>query len=222
MPNAVSGRVVKTSIFSSPWPFDAERDAGALGAADPVALHRLHALGPVEVVERVEELVGVVGDAVEPLLELAPLDDVAGSFAGAVGEHLLVGEHGLAAGAPVHRCVLPVGEPRLEQPREDHLVEAHVLGVVAADLASPVVDGAEPDDARLQLGDPGLGVDAGVLAALDRGVLGGKTERVEAERREHARGPASCGSGRARRRRCSCGRGPGGRVRSGRGTCEST
>ena len=46
-------------------------ELGALGAPDPVALHGLDPLGPVEVVERVEQLVGVVGDAEEPLLEVA-------------------------------------------------------------------------------------------------------------------------------------------------------
>ena len=49
---------------------DPEDDLGALGAADPVALHRQDALGPgLEQAHLVEQLVGVGGDAEEPLLE---------------------------------------------------------------------------------------------------------------------------------------------------------
>ena len=39
---------------------DREVELGALGAADPVALHDLDPLGPLEVVEGVEQLVGVL------------------------------------------------------------------------------------------------------------------------------------------------------------------
>ena len=56
---------------------DGQVELGALGTADPVALHHLDLLGPVEIVERFEELVGVRRDPEEPLLELAPLDQVA-------------------------------------------------------------------------------------------------------------------------------------------------
>ena len=82
-------------------------DLGAVGPTDPVALHALYAVGPVEVVERVQQLVGVPGDPEEPLLELAFDDDVARALAGPVREHLLVGEHRLAARAPVDRATRP-------------------------------------------------------------------------------------------------------------------
>ena len=59
-PNSVSGRVVKTGS-SSPLPSTVNDDAGALGATDPVALHRQHALGPLlEQLHLVEERVGIV------------------------------------------------------------------------------------------------------------------------------------------------------------------
>ena len=93
-------------------PFDHQVELRPLGAADPVALHGLDPLGPVEVVQAGQELVGVVGDPEEPLLEVALDDQVAGALAGAVGEDLLVGEHGLAARAPVDRGVGPVGQAR--------------------------------------------------------------------------------------------------------------
>ena len=72
----------------------AEDDLGALGAADPVALHRDHVLGPgLEQVEVGEQALGVVGDLEEPLLELALHDLGAAALAAAVDD-LLVGEHG--------------------------------------------------------------------------------------------------------------------------------
>ena len=88
-------------------------------------------------------------------------------------------------GAPVDRGGGPVGEARLQQLQEDDLVPLDVLGVVAADLPPPVVDGPERDDRLLQLGDPGVGEDPGVGAGLDGGVLRRQAERVEAERGQH-------------------------------------
>ena len=163
-------------------PCDRQVELGALGAADPVALHGLDPLGPLQVVQGVQQLVGVVGDAEEPLLEVALDDQVAAALAGAVGQDLLVGQHGLAARAPVDRRLLAVGQAGLQEPLEDDLVPAHVLGVVAADLAAPVVDRAQPLQAGLQLLDAGLGEDAGVDAGLDGGVLGRQPEAVEADR----------------------------------------
>ena len=58
------------------------------------------------------------------------------------------------------------------------------VGVVAADLAPPVVDGPERDHALLELGDPRLGEEPGMLPVLDGGVLGREPEGVEPERRQ--------------------------------------
>ena len=60
---------------------------------------------------------------------------------------------------------------------------------MAADLPAPVVDGAEADEGRLELGDPGLGEDAGVGAGLDGGVLGREPEGVEAQGAEDGLAP---------------------------------
>ena len=108
-PKSVSGRVVKTGKSRSEL-LAAEDDLGALGAADPVALHGDHVLGPgLEQVEVGEQPLGVVGDAEEPLLEVALLDEGAAALAAAV-DHLLVGEHGGVLGAPLDRRLLAVGE----------------------------------------------------------------------------------------------------------------
>ena len=75
---------------------------GALGAADPVALHRHDVLGPgLEAIEVGEQAIGVVGDPEVPLLELLRHDLGPAALAAAV-DHLLVGEHGLVLGTPLH------------------------------------------------------------------------------------------------------------------------
>jgi len=52
---------------------------------------------------------------------------------------------------------------------------------MAAQLASPVVDRAQPSHRSLELGDACLGVHARVVTTFDSGVLGRQAERVEAE-----------------------------------------
>ena len=130
----------------------AERDLGAVAAADPVALHRLDVLGPVDRVEVVEQAVGVVGDAEEPLLELAQLDLVAAALAAAVDD-LLVGEHGLVVGTPVDGRLLAVGQAALEELQEDPLGPAVVARLVGGDLARPVDRDPPRAERLLERGD---------------------------------------------------------------------
>ena len=156
-----------------------------LRSADPVSLHDLDPLGPVQAVQVPEQLFRVGGDPEEPLLQVALGYHVARTLAGPVRQDLLVGQHRLAAGTPVHRRHGPVGQPRVQEALEDELVPAHVLRVVAAYLPAPVVDGADGDDAGLQLLDARLGEDPGVDPRLDGRVLGGQAEGVEAEGGQH-------------------------------------
>ena len=150
---------------------DPEGDLGALGAADPVPLHRQHALGPVQLGHVLEQAVGEVGDLEHPLLEVPRLDLVAAPLAPAV-DHLLVREHGLVERAPLDRRFLAVGEPLLEQLQEQPLGPAVVLGLVGRDLARPVDRPAHPPDLVADRGDVPLGDLARVAAFTDRGVLG--------------------------------------------------
>ena len=128
----------------------AERDLGALGAADPVLLHGHHVRRPLDVVDVLEQPVGVLGDAEEPLLELAHLDQRAAALAAAV-DHLLVGQDGLVVGAPLDRRLLAVGEAALEQAQEDPLGPAVVARLVRAELARPVDRDAPPPELLLEL-----------------------------------------------------------------------
>ena len=90
-PKSVSGRVVKTRISSAAG--NGESDLGAFGAADPVALHGQGGLGPVQLVQVVQQPVGVGGDPQQPLAHdpaihgLAGLDDA--SFTSSLARPIL-------------------------------------------------------------------------------------------------------------------------------------
>ena len=159
----------------------AEGHLGALGAPDPVALHRLHVLGPVDFLEVVEQAVGVVGDPEEPLLELAHLDRGAAPLAAPV-DHLLVGEHRRVLRAPLHGRLLAVGEPPLQQFQEDPLRPAVVGRVAGRHLARPVDRDAPAAEPVPVGGDRALGRVARMDAGLDRVVLGREAEGVIAHR----------------------------------------
>ena len=166
--------------------FDLEVDVGADGAADPVALHPDDLLRPeaLELVQVVEQAIGVVGDLEVPLRELLLHDLGAAALAPAVHD-LLVGEHGLVVRAPVDRALLAVGQVALVQALEQPLVPAVVLGVARVEDARPVVRRAVLAEALLVLRDVLVGPLAGLGAALDGRVLGGQAEGVPADRVQH-------------------------------------
>ena len=163
--------------------FQRERDFKTLGAADPVSLHRDDLFGPVQVRE-VQQFIGVFGDAEEPLLEVLLNDGGTAAFAGSVRQHLLVGQHGLAGRAPVSRGERPVGEVLFVELQEEPLVPAVVLRVAADRLMVPVEHRAH----RFELAPHALDVAVGPLvrvdALLDRRVLRGQAEGVEADGEE--------------------------------------
>ncbi len=164
---------------------------GALGAADPVALHRDHVLGPrLEQVEVRQQTVGVVGDPEVPLLQLLRHDLGAATLAAAVDD-LLVGEHGLILGTPVDRGVGLVGQAGLEQAQEDPLGPAVVLGLMGRDLAAPVHGDAPGPELLTKARDRPLGRDPRVLTGPDRMILGGQTERVVPHGLKHAEAVAA-------------------------------
>ena len=82
---------------------DVEMHGSAVGFADPVALHELDLLRPVDGVEVFDQTVAVCGDAHGPLAQFALEHREVAAFGLAFGGDLLVGEHGAQARAPVHR-----------------------------------------------------------------------------------------------------------------------
>ena len=159
---------------------DAELHLDALGTADPVALHGAHLLRPaVEHVQAGEQFLGVVGDLQEPLRDLASLHRRPGTPAPAVDD-LLVGEHGLVDGVPVHHGGLLVDQALLEQAGEEPLLPAVVLRVAGRELALPVVTEAELLELAAHVVDVLPGPARRRHAVLDGGVLGRQAEGVPA------------------------------------------
>ena len=78
-----------------------KRELGAAGTADPVALHGLDLLRPVEELQVLEQAVGVGGDAHHPLLEVLAEDREVAALGATLGGDLLVRQHGAQARAPV-------------------------------------------------------------------------------------------------------------------------
>ena len=88
-----------------------EADPGAGRAADPVALHQLQRVGPVQPVQVVEQPVGVGGDPHHPLGQRTPEHREVAPLGAPVGGDLLVGQHRAQARAPVDRRLVQVGQP---------------------------------------------------------------------------------------------------------------
>ena len=89
---------------------DVEMHGSAVGFADPVALHELDLLRPVDGVEVFDQTVAVCGDAHGPLAQFALEHREVAAFGLAFGGDLLVGEHGAQARAPVDRGLGDVGQ----------------------------------------------------------------------------------------------------------------
>jgi hypothetical protein len=141
--------------------------------------------GALELVEVIEQPVGVVGDLQVPLRELLLLGDRTPHRSQRPIDDLLVREHGLVVRAPVDPAVLAVGEALLEHLEEEPLVPLVVLGVARVQHAVPVERRGVQLHAALLLVDVLVGPRARVDAALDGRVLGRETERVPTDGVEH-------------------------------------
>ena len=115
-----------------------ELDVDALAAADPVGLHDVDLLWPVDL-GLVQQLVRVLRDAEQPLVQLAANDLGVAALAAAVHD-LLVGQHGVVGRAPVGGREVAVGQTGLQELQEYPLVPPVVLGHARDELAVPVVD----------------------------------------------------------------------------------
>src|SRR5579864_5084561 len=162
-----------------------EPDACALRPAYPIALHRQDFVRPPgQRIERVEQFIGVLRDAQEPLIEFARRDGRPAPPAAAVHD-LFVREHRLVGLAPVDGRPATKRQATLEHAREEPLVPSVVLRQTGRNLAVPRVADAQSLKLALHMGDV---VERPLLrmhATLDRGVLGRQAEGVPAERMEH-------------------------------------
>ena len=152
-------------------------------AADPVTLGNLDAVDVVDRVEVVEQPLGVLGDAEHPLA-LDLVDHLAPAALADAVHDLFVRQYHLAAGAPVDRHLLFVGEPALKELEEDPLGPPVVIGIGGVDLPVPV----EAESQALELGLKPLAVVVGHLfgvdVVFDGVVFGRQAEGVPAHRVE--------------------------------------
>ncbi len=181
-----------------------EGDPRARLLADPVALAVPDTLGPpVEIVEPVVQLLGVVGDGEEPLIQVALLDIGATAPADplCVGVRvvvlaveppvviprldLCVGQHRLAVRTPVDRRRAVLDEPLVVEAGEQPLIPAVVLGVTGGYLSGPVVAKAHLPEVRAHPVDATAGPRLGVGVALVGRVLRGEAEGVPPHRVKH-------------------------------------
>ena len=175
--------------------FEIEGQPRALGAADPVALHGLHVLGPVQAVQAGQQLVRVFRRLEEVLLQGLLRDGMARALVLAV-HHLLVGQHGAQRLAPVHGAHGAEHVAPLPHLQEEPLVPAVVVVLEAGHLAVPVVADAHLLDLALHLLDVRAGPDGGMDAVLDGGVLRGQAEAVPAQRVHDLVAPHAAEAGR--------------------------
>ena len=101
-PHNVSGRVVKISILVTG--FGLEDDRSAFAASDPVGLQGLHALGPIDFIER-QQFIGIFRGLEEPLFQFLLDHGRAAAFADAVLSRQPVR-------APVSCCLSDTNPPR--------------------------------------------------------------------------------------------------------------
>ena len=162
-------------------------DLGALGAADPVGLHLLDALGPAgELLQVVEQLLGVLGDLEVPLLKVALLGLGAAAPALTLGD-LLVGQNGLAGGAPVDRVLLAVDQALFPHLLKDPLTPAVVVGAAGLDHAIQIVGEAHALHRGKRLVHVLIRPGGSLRVVLDGGVLGRQAEGVKADGVQHVK-----------------------------------
>ena len=164
---------------------DGEVQLHALGAADPVFLHRLDLLRPaVQLVQVVEQFVGVVGDFNKPLGDVLLLHRGVAAPAAAFDD-LLVGEHGLVVGAPVDGGLLAVHQAFFEQLGEEPLFPAVVLRRAGGQLPVPVVAETQTLKLAAHVVDVLVGPGRRRGVVLDRRVFRRQTEGVPAHGLQH-------------------------------------
>ena len=160
-------------------------DLGALGATDPVSLHLLDALGPAgELLQVVEQLLGVLGDLEVPLLQVALLGLGAAAPALTLGD-LLVGQNGLAVRTPVDRVLLAVDQALFPQLLKDPLTPAVVVGAAGLDHAIQIVGEAHALHRGERLVHVLIRPGGSLRIVLDGGVFGGQAKGVKADGVQH-------------------------------------
>ena len=156
-----------------------EGDFGAGGAADPVFLLGLDAVDEVQVVQVVDEALGVLGDLEHPLALLLADNGAAAALTDAL-DNLLVCQYALAGGTPVDGHGGLVGQTLLVELEKNPLGPFVVFRVGGVHDAVPVKAEAQHFELFGEMGDVVFGDHGGMDVVFDGVVLGGEAEGIEA------------------------------------------
>ena len=156
----------------------------AVALSDPVRLHLLYLLRPIQLIQIIQKTIRVIGNPQHPLLQVLLGHIGAAPLAFAV-DHFLVGQSGLAGGTPVDRHLLLVGQALLEHLYEDPLgplVELRIRGVY---FHIPVIDRRNLVDLAFDILDILRGGLRRMHTHLDGVVLRRESERVPSHGMDH-------------------------------------
>src|SRR5690554_8099864 len=156
---------------------DIKTEFNALRLADPVALHGLDLLGPLDLVEIGEQLLGIVSDLEEPQRDFLALHQSTGTPATAFDD-LLIGQYRLVHRVPVDGGHLLVDQTFLDQLGEEPLLPAIVANITGGELAAPVIGKAQRLELITHVIDIGVGPLGGRYLVLDGSVLRRHAEGV--------------------------------------------
>ena len=87
-----------------------EGDLCAAGTANPIALHGLDLVRPIQKLQVIQQAIGVGGNAHHPLREVLAEDREIAALGLTLSGDLLVCQHGTQARAPVHRGIRQVNQ----------------------------------------------------------------------------------------------------------------
>ena len=145
-------------------------------------MHQPHFFGPaLEGLETFQQLVGDIGNLEEPLGQLAPFNRRARAPALAVN-HLLIGQHGVVHGIPVHGRLAAFDDACLKKVEEQGLLVLVVISVAGGEFPLPVEGQAHHLQLPAHGGNVVVGPALGVHAFFHGGVFGGHAEGVPAHR----------------------------------------
>ena len=110
----------------------------ALAATDPVVLHRVYLIGPVNL-RMVKKFLCIVCDFEEPLVEIPVRDRGRAALTEAI-YHLFVSQHSLTGRAPIYWGVGTICQSALVELEEKPLIPSVVLWGAGNDFSVPIVD----------------------------------------------------------------------------------
>ena len=113
------------------------------------------------------------------------MDDLAAAALAHAVDHLLIGQHALAAGAPVDGHLLFVGQAFFEKLEEDPLGPLVVAGIGGIDLPVPIEGETEALELRPKVCHILRGDDLRVDVVFDGEIFGGQTKGIPAHGIQH-------------------------------------